>query len=144
TRAIPLYAEIALRNPYLISAYFRATNAMEREREMGNTPGFMDNVMQFWMSPAGYMSFTNPLSAIGLISMFSDSMKSQGADGESVLGMWTRLFGDYGGVNLYPWFSSAMNMTGWMGNTNRGLDPTGFSRERRFFGSVVQWMAAEG
>jgi hypothetical protein len=144
SRAIPLYAEIAVRNPYLVSAYYRAVQGMDRQREAGETPGFMDNVIEFFASPAGFMTFTNPLSAIGMISLFSDAARSEGIDDETFLGGIMRMVGDYGGMNLYPWFSAALNMTGVYGTTNRGLDPTGFSRERRLLGSIVQWANMEG
>src|SRR5690606_27060760 len=124
TRALPLYAEIAMQNPWMVAAYIRAIEGMRAQQERGETPAWLDNMTEFFYSPAGYTAVMNPLSALGMVSLFSDLARSQGADDETFAGALLRLAGDYGGVNLYPWFTSILNASGVMGDTTRGLDPT--------------------
>jgi hypothetical protein len=59
TRAIPLHLRATLRNPILLSSYYKMWDALEQMAEEGEYPPYLSGMIRFYKSPQGIEAFGN-------------------------------------------------------------------------------------
>lgn len=139
TRNLPAYITVGLTNPALAAAYFRMMEGLDSEE----LPTAVRDKLKVFQTDLGYGLFFSPLAMMGVVGILEQDLGTP-PDGESAIGAMLRQLRDTTGMGLYPWFTSPLNLSGVMGDTTSGMDPTGFGRERRMFEQAVQWLASEG
>lgn len=143
TRAIPFYAEQALRHPGFAAAYYHTYQGTKAHAEAEGWPAPLRTFVQLWEGPGGMMGMFNPLATVGLMDFAFESNGGYTEENVSAVGSILNRAGEYG-FSLLPWWAGALNLTGYMGDSPLGLDPIGTHQARRFLGAVVQLAAGEG
>jgi murein DD-endopeptidase MepM/ murein hydrolase activator NlpD len=64
TRAIPLHLRATLRNPILLSSYYKMWEAMDRIAEEQNLGPYLQGMMPFYTSPGGIDAMFNPIGLL--------------------------------------------------------------------------------
>lgn len=143
TRAYPFYAEQMIRHPGFAAAWFRSHEGLDRYAEENGWPASMKGFVQIMSGPLGLALFAKPLIAAGLMDMFVDVNGGYEPQHLSAIG---KALGDAQqfGFSFLPWWSALLNISGYMGDSSIGLDPTGTFSARKLFGSVAQSLAAHG
>lgn len=143
SRAIPFYAEQALRHPGYAAAYYHAYQATQSLAEEQGWPGPLRSMAKLAGGPAGLMLTVNPLAMIGLLDYSFESNGGYTDENVSAVGKVLNQTGEYG-FSLLPWWGAALNWAGLMGDSPVGLDPIGTYNARKFVGGMIQFGQAEG
>lgn len=143
SRALPFYAEQALRHPGFAASYYRLYQGTAEAAEAEGWPAPLRTFARFWQGPGGMMLMTNPLAAVGLLDFAFESNGGYTPENVTAVGQVLNRAGEYG-VSLLPWWAGVLNLTGYLGDSPTGLDPIGTHQARRFMGALVQLAAGEG
>lgn len=143
SRAMPFYAEQAMRHPGFAAGYYKLYKATEEQAEAQGWPPALKTFMKFWSGPGGMMMMFNPIATIGVLDVAIESNGGYTDENVSAIGRVLQNVGQYG-IGLLPWWGAALNFGGYLGDSPLGLDPTGTHQARRFIGGMIQAAAGEG
>lgn len=132
SRALVLHSRTTLQNPWLISAYGRAWEAMEREAEQNGYPPSLVGFVRLMQSDYGTLTLVSPLNVLVPFGMLVE----QHGDDPGVLN-WLRRWGLF--VN--PLIEYAAAAMGWH---NRAPDITGTRATRRGWRVTLNWLNSNG
>jgi len=132
SRAFPLYARTALRNPWLLGTYLRAWDAMQREAEQNGYPPNLRGFTRMMGDATGMYGLVNPVQVLVPFGMLVDQAK----DDESTYDFLKRW-----GFYFNPLIEMAAASLGW---TDRAPDLTQTYAVRRAMRATVNWLNSNG
>lgn len=142
SRAIPFYAEQALRHPGFAAAYYQLYQSTKEAAETEGWPAPLRTMVALWHGPGGMLGMVNPIAMIGLLDFAFETNGGYTNEHVSAVGQVFQRASDYG-ATLLPWWGGALNLAGYMGDSPLNLDPIGTSQARRWVGAQVQVVASE-
>lgn len=140
-RASALYARHVLTNPALMAGYYRMAQYMEREREKGGVPEWLDNMVKVMTGAYGYDIFANPVAMLETFLFFGGGRFGKGFVDEDANAFW-RFMQNTGFMPAAP-LAAALVITG-NGGSDRVPDPIGISALTRPSTVVLNALAAHG
>lgn len=143
SRAIPFYAEQALRHPGMALAYGQMVAATQEQADASGFPPALRNMLPAFTGASGMMKFFSPLAMLGVIDIGMESSGGYTDENVSAVGRVLRGAGQYG-FGLLPWVAGALNYAGLMGDSPIGLDPIGTYNARQSLGAAMGVLAAQG
>lgn len=131
SRALPMHAKVAFKNPWLLNAYSRAWGYMEREAEQNNYPPSVRGFIRMMGDESGFYGLLNPLQVLVPFAMLVDSNDDPGVF--AFLKRW--------GLFVNPLIEAAAASLGW---TNTLPDVTSTLAIRRAARYTVNWLNSNG
>jgi murein DD-endopeptidase MepM/ murein hydrolase activator NlpD len=128
TRAYPLHVRAALRNPILLTSYYKMWQELEAIAERDNYPPYLNNMFRFAQTPEGISMYGNPMDL--LIPMTVTDLHDEKGNKLQALAQ-----------QIAPPIVGALAGAGLVDNT---VDVTGLSSTENFIRKLNNWMVAEG
>ena len=72
SREVAFHARASLKNPALVAAYWRMWEGLKNDAERNGYPDSLVGLFRYMSSPEGWGAYTDPLSAISPITIFSE------------------------------------------------------------------------
>lgn len=131
SRAAILHSKTALKNPWLINAYARAWDFMEREAEQNGYPPSVRGFIRLMGSEAGMYGLINPINVLVPFSVLVENNQDEGTF--AFLQRW--------GLFINPLIEAGAASLGW---TDGVPDITGTRQVRRAARVAVNWLNSNG